>query len=159
MPDPDVPDGVITEVDIGRHLDGTFEQFQEDDVVPMVTGGQGSPMLVLNLRLRGSGLPDCVVQRTRVLFDSGQSGGAESAALVTDQVLPDTWITGDLLLVVDYDLGGNHMMLESVVGDVTTAVGVWIDYEGTLPDAAPAPDATPPDAIPDATPVPPDAAP
>lgn len=152
--EPGAPQGVVTEVDIGRYLDGTFEQYGENDVVPLIFGGQGSPMLVLNLRLRGSDLPDCVLQSTRVFLDSGQSGGSEGSPLVTEQVLPDTWITGDLLLVTYEVWSGARVTLESTAGDVTTAIAVWIDYEGTLPDAAPAPDAAWPDAA-----VPPDAAP
>jgi hypothetical protein len=146
--EPGAQNGVVTEVDIGRYLDGTFEQYQDDDIVPMVFGGQGSPMIVLNLRLRGSDLPDCVVQRTRLYLDNGEEGGAESAALVADQVLPDTWITGDLLLVT-YDVWeGDHATLESMAGDVTTAIGVWVDFMGTQPDAAVVVDARPPDAAP-----------
>ena len=155
---PGTPPGVVTDVDIGRYLDGTFEQYGENDVVPMIFGGQGSPMMVLNLRLGGSDLPGCVAQRTRVFLDSGQSDGAEGSPLITEQVLPDTWITGDLLLVVYEVWSGSHITLESTAGDVTTTIGVWVDYEGTLPDAAPAPDARPPDANPDAN-VAPDAAP
>ena len=155
---PGTPPGVVTEVDIGRYLDGTFEQYQDEDVVEMVFCGQGSPMIVLNLRLRGSDLPDCVPQRTRVFLDNGQSDGAEGSPMITEQVLPDTWITGDLLLVV-YDVWeGSHITLESTAGDITTAIGVWVGFEGTLPDAATVPDARPPDANPDAA-VDPDAAP
>jgi hypothetical protein len=151
--EPGAPRGTVTEVDIGRVLDGVYTEYQEDDVVPLVYGGQGFPMLVFNLRLRGSDLPGCMPQVTRVFRDDGQLDGSEELPLVTDQVLPDTWITGEMLIVTFDAFSGDHVVVESQVGGVTRALGLWVDFEGTLPDAATVPDARPPDAAP------PDAAP
>lgn len=151
--EPGAPRGVVTGVDIGRYLDGTFTEYQDGDIAPLVYGGQGFPMIVLNLRLRGSDLPGCMPQVTRLFGDNGELEGSEELPLVTDQVLPDTWITGDLLIVSFDAYSGDFVTAESMVGSVTTATGLWIDYVGTLPDAAVAVDARPPDARP------PDAAP
>ena len=157
--EPGAPRGVVTEVDLGRYLDGEFTAYQDEDVVPLIWGGQGSPMLVFNLRLRGSDLPECMPQLTRIRNDSGEAESGEQAALVTRQVLPDTWITGDLLIVTYDAYPGSHVTAESFVGDASEMVGLWIDYVGTLPDAAVVPDAASPDATvaPDASPA--DAAP
>jgi hypothetical protein len=150
--EPGAPRGVVTEVDIGTYTGGVFEQLADGDIVPQIFGGQGSPMLVLNLRLRGSDLPDCMPQVTQLYSETGQPDGSEGSPLVTDQVLPDTWITGDMLLVT-YDVyGGSRATIESTAGGVTTAVEVWIDYaapvDAAAPDAAVVPDAAWPDAMP-----------
>jgi hypothetical protein len=157
--EPGAPQGAVSELDIGRYLDGSFTQYQDGDIVPLVYGGQGFPMLVFNLRVRGSDLPGCLPQVTRVYRDDGQIEGSEELPLVTEQVLPDTWITGEMLIVTFDAFAGDRVLVESQAGGAVGAVELWVDYVGALPDAAvvwdatPVADAAPPDAAP------PDAAP
>lgn len=149
--------GAIDAVTIGRFDGTTFTAFGDGDVAPIVYGGQGFPMLVVNLRLEGSGVPGCVPQVTRVRKADGALETSETLPLTARQVLPGTWITGDALLVVFDVYDGVWVTLEAEVGGVMTSVGVWAGSEGTpdaAPDAPPPPDAAP--AV-DAAQVPPDA--
>jgi CO/xanthine dehydrogenase FAD-binding subunit len=131
--EPGAPRGVVEEVTIGRYVDGTFTAYLEGDLAYTVIGGQGSAMLVLNHRLVGDDLPGCIQQVTRIT-EGENLWASEELPLVTHQVLPDTWITGDALLPTDID-SGTRATLEAEVGGVTASVDVWIDYMPT-PDAA-----------------------
>ncbi len=128
-------DGTVDAVDIGRFVDSTFTAYQDGDVVPLTYGGQGFPMLVLNLRLEGSAVPGCVPQTTVVRNGAGEIEGSEELPLTTRMVLPGTWITGDAYLVSFGLYGGDYATIESTVGGVTRSIGVWIEYVGALPDA------------------------
>jgi hypothetical protein len=143
--------GTVTSLDIGRFDGTTYTQYQDGDVIPLIFGGQGAQMLVVNLRARGSDLGDCLPQSTVVArVADGTGAGSQTQALVIDQVLPDTWISGDQLLI-DYDLwSGIAIDMETEAGGVLHSVRLWVDYvaevdAGLPPDATPAPS---PDAAP-----------
>ncbi len=154
--------GTATEVTLGHMDGGTFVAYADGDVAPLVYGGQGFPMMVFRLRVRGAGLGDCIPQATTV-YRGESVVGSETLPLVADQVLPDTWLTGEALVIVFDAYEGDRVTAEAVVGGATTRVQLWVAYEGTadaaVPDAA-VPDAAVPDAWSwDADPAPPDAGP
>jgi hypothetical protein len=142
-----VAQGTVTSLDIGRFDGTTYTRYQDGDTIPLVEGGQGSPMLIVNLRARGSDLGDCLPQTTYL-----SSGGAvvvvEERPLVVEQVLPDTWVSGDELLISYEVYAGDLARIEATAGGITTEVNVWVDYMGFLPDAGVLPDAAGPDAAP-----------
>ncbi len=136
--------GTVTEVTLGR-LDGsTFVAYADDDVATRVFGGQGFAMLSFRLRVRGAGLGDCIPQATRV-YRGDLLEGSEELPLVADQVLPDTWLTGEALVIVPGLSGGERVTVEAEVGTVTARVELWVDDVGSAD--AQAPDAMAPDAM------------
>ncbi len=153
--------GTPTDVTLGRMDGETFVAYADGDVASLVYGGQGFPMLVFRLQVRGAGLGDCIPQATTV-YRGESVVGSETLPLVADQVLPDLWLTGEALVIVFDASEGDLVTAEAVVGGATTRVQLWVGYEGdadaAVPDAAvpdawnwdaaPAPDATPPDAGP-----------
>jgi hypothetical protein len=114
--------------------------YGEGSVVPLTEGGQGFPMIVLNLRVTGTQIPPCLPQHTRVFHLDGAVEAEELAALRAREVAPDTWITGDMFLVAFGVYGGQRVRLDTQVGDATTSAQVWVDYEAS-PDAGVLPDA------------------
>jgi CO/xanthine dehydrogenase FAD-binding subunit len=132
--------GAITRVELGRDFGDTFMVYQEGSVVPLTEGGQGFPMLVLNLRVTGSQVPPCLPQHTRVFHLDGAVEAEELGALRAREVAPDTWITGDMFLVSFGVSGGQMVRLDTQVGDATASAQVWVDYE-LSPDAGVFPDA------------------
>jgi CO/xanthine dehydrogenase FAD-binding subunit len=132
--------GAITGVELGRDFGDTFMTYTEGGVVPQTEGGQGFPMLVLNLRVQGTQVPPCLPQHTRVFHLDGAVEAEELAALRAREVEPDTWITGDMFLVTFGVVGGEMVRVDTQVGDATASVHLWVDYEGS-PDAGVLPDA------------------
>jgi hypothetical protein len=128
-------DGALDRVDVGVFDGATFTAYRDGDVATLVYGGQGFPMLVVNHRLSGRDLPACIAQVTRVARE-GIEISSEASPLVTRQVLPTTWITGDALLIVHGLSPGDRATIEAEVRGVATSVEVWIDYEGFAVDAA-----------------------
>jgi hypothetical protein len=139
--------GTVTSLDIGRFDGTTFHAYQDDEAIPLAYGGQGFPMFVLNLRARGSDLGDCLPQTTSETF-RGEPVASEGEPLVIHQVLQDTWVSGDELLVSFDVVPGERVQLEATAGGVTSAsVNLWVDYVGEeIVDGGAAADAAAPDA-------------
>ncbi|MBE7452811.1 MAG: hypothetical protein HS111_29205 [Kofleriaceae bacterium] len=76
-----------------------FTAIAEDSVVELVTGGQGADMIVAALRLTGTGVGDCVAQRTRLEQPDGDLISSEEAPLVVRPAGDGRHVTGDLLLI------------------------------------------------------------
>ena len=126
--------GTVTEVQIG-HWDGeAYDRYEDGDVVPMVTGGQGFPMLVFHLLVRGSDIPSCLAQETTV-WVGDLVEGSEVLPLTTTRVQEELWLTGEALVVTFGVSSGERVRVEAEVGGVVESVDLWVDY-APLPDAA-----------------------
>jgi hypothetical protein len=127
--------GTVTSLDIGRYTGSTYVQYREGDVIPMQQGGQGFPMFVVNLRANGTGLGACLPQSTVETY-MGFEEASETEPLVIHQVLPETWVSGDELLVSFDVVPGDQIHLDATAGGVTTSVDLWADYMASV-DAGP----------------------
>ncbi|MBE7454331.1 MAG: hypothetical protein HS111_37410 [Kofleriaceae bacterium] len=159
-PAPGEPAPTISAIEIGRRVDGVFTAIAEDSVVELVTGGQGADMIVAALRLTGTGVGDCVAQRTRLEQPDGDLISSEEAPLVVRPAGDGRHVTGDLLLIY-YGGWGQQARIRAEVGGARAEVLFWAGDRGEVDaatadapilDAAPdaAPDATADDAAPDA---------
>jgi hypothetical protein len=119
--------GKVTALEIGRDLGGGFEPYVDGQVVPLVTGGQGFPMLVVNLRATGEDLGGCLPQSTEV-FIADQLSTSEGAPLVIRQTDTDEWVSGDALLIAFDAYSGVEARIESEAGGAMASVNVWVDY-------------------------------
>jgi hypothetical protein len=135
-------DIALTSIEIGSRATGTFEPFVEDGVAHLQIGGQGSPMVVAVLRLRGSGVPACLPQFTAIERLDGTSIVSEAAALPTHVEAAGTWYTNGMFLVY-FGESGIQARMRTVVAEQEYAVRVWIDHVGTI-DAGVAPPADAP---------------
>ncbi len=138
--------------------DGRFRAFTQGEVVPLVFGGQGAPMVVANLRVRGAGVGACLAQRTLIEIPGGELITSEEAAMTTRPDGTGAWITGDLLLVY-YNESGRLVRLRAEVAGRTATVEIWTDMIGAPDAGIDAPVDARPDAPPpvDAPPAPSDA--
>ena len=121
--------GTVSQIEIGRDLGDGFQPFADGDVVPMQTGGQGFPMIVVNLRVTGSDLGSCLPQMTDVLKDN-ELASSEGSPLVIHQIGATQWVSGDALLVSFDVTGGDQVRIESRAGTAVGSVTVWVDYVG-----------------------------
>lgn len=134
------PRPTVTGVEIGQRQGGVFAPIVADSVVELVTGGQGSDMVVAALRIRGAGLGDCTAQETILEQLDGDLITFEQAALVTVPAGPDTVVTGDILLPY-YGVYGALVRIRAEVSGTTAAVEFWAgsrdDGDAMATDAAP----------------------
>jgi hypothetical protein len=161
---PGAPRPTVTDVQIGQFDNGTFAPIAPESVVELVTGGQGSDMVVAALRITGDGLGSCTAQETVLEELDGDLITSEVAPMSTRPAGAGAVVTGDILLPY-YGSYGGHVRLRAVVSGTTDAVEFWAGSQGTIDAAtdAPAdartdaalvdavvPDAMPTDAAPDA---------
>lgn len=130
MPGP-VPDSAVSSIEIGGVVDGQFVPFVDGAVVPLVFGGQGSPMIVAHLRVHGAGLPACLPQATRLEQLDGEVIASESGAMATEPAGADARLTGEIFLVY-FGESATQVRLRATVGDRSHEVVVWTDAVGML---------------------------
>lgn len=131
---------IVDRIDIGYITFERFELIEPDAAVPLVTGGQGSDMVVAALRITGSNLSDCVAQSTELSFD-GEPMSSETAPLRATQLSPAVWQTGAILLPW-YGPSGQLATLTSTVSNETATVDFWVQYMNPdIVDAMVPPDA------------------
>lgn len=126
-----IPDASITSLEIGRMENGTFIPFVDGGVAPLTIGGQGSTMLVAYLRVRGSGVPACLPQTTRLQGLDGTEWSSEQAPMKTEPAGAGTWVTGAMFLVY-FGESQVQVRLKAQVGSRQTEVVVWTDAVGTV---------------------------
>ena len=124
----------ISSLEIGRMEGDAFIPFVDDQVAFTQFGGQGSQMIIAKLRLRGSGIPDCLAQKTVMEQVGGEAIISEEAALPMDPAADGSLISGAMFLIYDR-APGLHVRLRSEVGTVTRSVTVWVDQRGADLDA------------------------
>lgn len=124
-------DGAITSLEVGGTVDGQFAPFVDGGVVPLAIGGQGAPMVVARLRVRGSGLPECLAQATSLERLDGSVESSENSAMATTPAGADGVVTGDIFLPY-YGESAIQVRLRATVGARTQAVIVWIEAAGTV---------------------------
>lgn len=124
-------DGTITSIEVGT-LDGTtFTPFVDDGVATLQSGGQGSTMIVAHLRLRGSGIPACLQQKTFVEQLDGTLLISEEAGLPMDADGAGGWVSGAMFLVYDRQ-PGVQVRIRTQIGAMERAVTVWVDWRGAV---------------------------
>ena len=128
----DLPDGSLTSVELGYlGTGGDFVPFVDQGVAQLQFGGQGSSMYVTHLRLRGSGIPACLPQKTYLETLDGMVIASEEAGLATDPAGAGAWITGPMYLIYDRS-SGVQVRLRTVVFGVERTVVVWVDIPGDV---------------------------
>ncbi len=128
----DLPDGTLTSVEIGYlGTGGDFVPFPDQGVAQLQFGGQGSSMYVTHLRLRGSGIPACLPQKTYLETLDGMVIASEEAGLATDPAGAGTWITGPMYLIYDRSSGVQVRLRTDVLG-MQRSVVVWVDFPGDV---------------------------
>ncbi len=126
-----LPDASITSLELGRVEGDVFVPFVDGGVAPLTLGGQGSPMIVTHLRLRGSGVPSCLAQTTWLEELDGSVISSEAAAMATEPAEAGAWVTGGMFLVY-YGASQHQVRLRAKVGSRETSVVVWTDAVGVI---------------------------
>ncbi len=126
-----LPDATVTSLEIGTMDGGRFVPFVDDGIAPVTTGGQGADMFVTALRIRGSGVPDCLRQRTVIERLDGTELLTEEAALATHPDGAGGWVT-DTMFLVYYGPWGQQVRMRSSVESVERAVVVWVGVQGEV---------------------------
>jgi len=147
---PGRPPPTVTSVEIGQTSNGVFSPIAEDSVVQLVTGGQGSDMVVAALRITGDGLTSCVAQQTILEEADGDLITSEEAPMSTMSVGPGVVTTGAILLPY-YGQYGARVRIRADVSGTTSSVEFWAGDRALVdaPTDAPGADARPVDARPD----------
>lgn len=135
--------GSVTSVEIGTLVGDEFRPFVDGGVADLVFGGQGASMIVAHLRLRGTGLPACVAQRTVLETLDGMTIADERAGLPTDPAGDGVWVTGYMYLVYEWERGV-QVRLRATAGGVERSVVVWAGFESTVDAGVDAPTDAPP---------------
>jgi hypothetical protein len=130
LPGP-VADGAITSVEIGQVVNGQFTPFTDGAIAPVVYGGQGAPMIVAQLRIRGTGVPACLAQETHLERLDGLDISSLEAGIETTPIGPGVWLGGEMYLVY-YGPVANQVRLRAQVEDQSVSVVVWADAVGTI---------------------------
>jgi hypothetical protein len=86
-------------------------------------------MIVTHLRLRGSGVPACVEQRTVLEHLDGSPISSEEFPVPTDPAGAGTWITGQLFMIYR-DAPGAKVRMRTEVAGVERSVELFVDYQG-----------------------------
>ncbi len=130
LPGP-IADGAITSVEIGQVVNGQFVPFTDGAIAPVVYGGQGAPMIVAQLRIRGAGVPACLAQVTRLQKLDGLDISSLEAGVQTSPAGPGVWLGGEMFLVY-YGPPAHQVRLTAEVEDQRTSVVVWTESVGTI---------------------------
>lgn len=140
----------VASVEIGQTSTGVFAPIVEDSIVELVTGGQGSDMVVAALRITGSGLSSCVAQQTILEEADGDLITSEQAPMASTSAGPNVVVTGSILLPY-YGQFGARVRIRADVSGTTDSVEFWAGdrFLVDAPTDSPSPDARPVDARPD----------
>jgi hypothetical protein len=135
--------GDVTAIEIGGGSFGDAEPFAPVDDggwVHTVTGGQGSPMLPLRLRITGASPPTCLMQSTTVSDRQGQRLTGLATALATYDDTGGRRATKTFFLIIPEEtISGT---IEVVAGGITRRIAFTASsYDAAVPaDLAELPD-------------------
>jgi hypothetical protein len=133
-----LPDATITSLEIGTMDGRAFIPFTDQGVAPLTIGGQGSDMIVTHLRLKGSGVPACLSQRTALEQLDGTEIATEQAAVPTEPDGDGGWVSGSMFMVY-FGAPGHQIRFRSKVESVERTVVVWAGSTGTVDAGVDAP--------------------
>jgi hypothetical protein len=147
VPEPDRCDHLPTSVRVDSlelgsgNPDSLFQPWADEAVIPVTTGGQGSAMFPVRLRLRGPSVPACLPQRTVVTNVVGGTVALEASPLKTYEQEDGSRLTRTLWLVLDDEHAVDFATVETRVEGKTSTRTIWVGapYEGpSLVSIAPA---------------------
>ena len=120
-----------TAVDVGAT--DALVPFEDDVVVPTISGGQGSDMVGLRLFLDGEGIATCVPQTTQVLDDSGGVMFSETRPLATYARTGGGRLSGEIWWVLGGWGSALHATVHVEVLGATVDRPLWIGSRGVSP--------------------------
>jgi hypothetical protein len=143
---PGAPRPTVTSVEIGTRVNGMYMPIADNSVVQLVTGGQGSDMVVAALRITGTGLGSCTAQTTFLESPSGELYSSEEAPVVTSPAGTNTVVTGSILLPY-YGSYGSLVRIRTNVSGTMDQVEFWAGDMFDIDAATDAPTDARPDGV------------
>jgi hypothetical protein len=104
-------------------LDEVFVPWQADQRVPVVVGGQGSPMIAMRIRIQGDNA-GCIAQTTRITPAQGELLASEQLLLSAYQQDDGSYITDTHWVVMDsFGLPAEDLpvTIETTIGATTVS--------------------------------------
>lgn len=124
--------------------DGGHELLKDNDLVPLITGGQGSAMVAAYLQVTGD-VPQCLAQRTELRDLGGRVVESDELPRVTYAGDNGAHTTEAIYLIVG-DLAEQEMQLVVRAGGLQTYRAIYISHDWPYGDARIEADAITPDA-------------
>lgn len=109
-----------------------FQPWADGDAAARVTGDQGSSMVVVRLRVRGSAAPACLEQQT-TLVSAGEIVGKNILPVKTEETT-GARVTGDIRLILTGGLG-SEAEVTVTAGGLTMTRHLRMVEVGALRDA------------------------